>query len=143
MRTQYAAVVVVVLTLGKNIESVISRYKYLVQQRRYRGICLNLSLLCLLFISLYIYDLVYILRYILYLVYHKIKIHSSCEIEGFVKTHRCQLCDTPIARITGCVQVGDSPWNYYCCVSSLYQGQRGDVSLCAETMKPVFEGNKI
>ena len=35
----------------------------------------------------------------------KIKIHSSCEIEYFVETHLCKLCqcDTPIARITGCV----------------------------------------
>ena len=35
----------------------------------------------------------------------KIKIHSSCEVEYFVETHICKLtvCDTPIARITGCV----------------------------------------
>ena len=33
----------------------------------------------------------------------KMKIHSSCEIEHFVETHLCNLCDTPIARITGCV----------------------------------------
>ena len=35
----------------------------------------------------------------------KIKIHSSCcEIEYFVETHLLQaVCDTPIARITGCV----------------------------------------
>ena len=34
----------------------------------------------------------------------KIKIHSSCEIEDFVQTHLVQaVCDTPIARITGCV----------------------------------------
>ena len=33
-----------------------------------------------------------------------IKIYSSCEIEYFVETHLCKLCDTPIARIiTGCV----------------------------------------
>ena len=31
----------------------------------------------------------------------KIKIHSSCEIEYFVETHLCELCDSPIARITG------------------------------------------
>ena len=30
----------------------------------------------------------------------RIKIHSSCEIEYFVETHLCKLCDTPIARIT-------------------------------------------
>ena len=34
----------------------------------------------------------------------KIKIRSTCEIEDFVETHLCKLvCDTPIARITGCV----------------------------------------
>ena len=35
----------------------------------------------------------------------KIKIHSSCEIEDFVETHLSlqAVCDTPIARITGCV----------------------------------------
>ena len=35
--------------------------------------------------------------------YYKIKIHSICEIEDFVETHLCKPCDTPIARITGCV----------------------------------------
>ena len=35
--------------------------------------------------------------------YYKNKIHSSCEIEDFVQTHLCKLCDTSIARITGCV----------------------------------------
>ena len=40
----------------------------------------------------------------------RIKIHSSCEIEDV----SCKLCDTPIARVTGCVSslriwVGDSP----------------------------------
>ena len=34
----------------------------------------------------------------------KIKTHSSCDIEDFVETHLCNLCcDTPIARIAGCV----------------------------------------
>ena len=33
----------------------------------------------------------------------RIKIHASCEIEDFVETRLCKLCDTPIARITGCV----------------------------------------
>ena len=35
----------------------------------------------------------------------KIKIHSSSEIDDFVETHIYlqAMCDTPIARITGCV----------------------------------------
>ena len=52
-------------------------------------------------------------KYIVY--YSKIKLHSSCEIEDFVETRLLQaVCDTPIARVAGCVsslriQVGDSP----------------------------------
>ena len=46
----------------------------------------------------------------------KTKIHCNnyeYEIEDWVETHLCKLCDTPIARITGCVsslriKVGDS-----------------------------------
>ena len=38
------------------------------------------------------------------LVHYMKKIHSQgCEIEYVVETHLCTLCDTPIARITGCV----------------------------------------
>ena len=55
------------------------------------------------------------------------------------------VCDTPIARITGCVsslrvQVGDSPCNYSVAirVNSVML-----VSLCAETIKPVSEGDEI
>ena len=55
------------------------------------------------------------------------------------------MCDTPIARVTGCVsslmiQVDDSPRNYSVAI-------RVDrvmlVSLCAEAIRPVFEGDKI
>ena len=66
------------------------------------------------------------------------KIHSSCEIE-----YLQAVCDTPIARITGCVSsvriyVGDSPCNYSVAirVSRVILG-----SLCAETIKPVSEGD--
>ena len=45
---------------------------------------------------------------------------SSCDIEDFVETHLSlrAVCDTPVARITGCVSslriqyAGHSPWNY-------------------------------
>ena len=55
------------------------------------------------------------------------------------------VCDTPIARITGCVSssriyVGDFPCNYSVAtrVNRVLLG-----SLCAETIKPVSEGDKI
>ena len=74
------------------------------------------------------------------------KIHSSCEIEYFVENSSLQaVCDTPIAHITGCVSslriyVGDPPCNYSVAirVNGVMLG-----SLCAETMKPVSEGDKI
>ena len=46
------------------------------------------------------------------------KIHYRRDIEDFVENSYLQaVCDTPIARITGCVsssriKVGDSPCNY-------------------------------
>ena len=63
----------------------------------------------------------------------------------------CVLCDTPIARIiTVCVsslriQVGDSPRNYN--NSDSVACTRVNrvimlINLCAETIKPVFEGDK-
>ena len=55
------------------------------------------------------------------------------------------VCDTPIARITGCVsslriEVGDSPYNYSVAIRV---NRVMSVSLCAETIKPVSEGDKI
>ena len=56
------------------------------------------------------------------------------------------VCDTPIARITGCVSllrisVGDSPCNYSSVAIRVNRVML--VSLCAETIKPVSEGDKI
>ena len=78
-------------------------------------------------------------------IYYKKEKHSSCEIEYFIETHLCKLCDTPIARIKGCVSglrlwVSDSPCNYS--VAIRVNGVML-VSLCAETILPVFEGNQI
>ena len=73
-------------------------------------------------------------------VYYKNKnTLQRCEIEDFVETHFCKLavCDTPIARSTGCVSslryilVGDSgPLELQC---SLYQGPNRVmlINLCA------------
>ena len=33
---------------------------------------------------------------------YDLELHSGCEIEYFVETHICKLCDTPILRIAGC-----------------------------------------
>ena len=62
-------------------------------------------------------------------------------IKDFVQA----VCDTPIARIVGCVsslgiQVGDSPWNYSVAIR-INRVMLG--SLCAKTIKPVCEGDKI
>ena len=61
----------------------------------------------------------------------KIKIHSGCEMKCFVETPLSlqAVCDTPIARITGCVSslkdIGRRlPLQRQCS----YQGQQGDVS---------------
>ena len=76
----------------------------------------------------------------------KIKIHSSCKIEDFVENSSLNaVCYTPIMRITGClsslrISVGDSPWNYSVAIRV---NRVMLVSLCAETMKPVFEWNKV
>ena len=78
----------------------------------------------------------------------KIKIHSSCEIEDFCRNPSLQaVCDTPIARITGCVSswriwVGDSPCNYGVLIA-IGVNRVMLVSLCAETVKPVCVGDKI
>ena len=65
----------------------------------------------------------------IYMYIVKIKIHSSCEIEYFVETHLCELCDTPIARITSCcVLIKDIGRRLPLQLQCRYQGQQGDVS---------------
>ena len=80
----------------------------------------------------------------------KIKIHTlhpSCEIEDFVETHIFKLCVIQRSRVLLCVLIKDIgrrlPSELQQC--SLYQGQQGDVSqsVRAETIKRVFEGDKI
>ena len=51
------------------------------------------------------------------------------------------MCDTPIARVTGCVSslkiyVGDSPCNYSVAIRVMF------ISLCAETINPLLRGTK-
>ena len=75
----------------------------------------------------------------------KIKLHSSCEIEYIVQTHLCKpsVRDSPFARITGCV----SSLRIYPLATTVSVAIRVNRvmlgSLCAETIKPVFEGDKI
>ena len=62
--------------------------------------------------------------------YYKKKLHSSCEIEDFVETHLCKLCDThDRAYYWMCVIIKDIdrrlPVELQC---RLYQGQQGDVN---------------
>ena len=65
----------------------------------------------------------------------KIKIHASCEIEYFVETHLYTGCVSSLR-----IQVGDSPYNYSVAirVNRVMLG-----SLCAETIKPVSDGDRI
>ena len=74
----------------------------------------------------------------------KIKMYSSCEIEDLVEIHICKLCviRTPIARVTSLrACVGDFPCNYS--VACTRVDRVMSVSLCAETIKHVLEGDKI
>ena len=57
----------------------------------------------------------------------------------------CKLCVTLRSRVLRVVSsiriwVGDSPWNYSVAIRV---NRVMLVSLCAETIKPVFEGDKI
>ena len=65
------------------------------------------------------------------------KIHSSCEIEDFVETHICKLCVILRSRV---LRV-DSPYTYS--NVAIRVSRVVLVSLCAETIKPVSEGDKI
>ena len=55
------------------------------------------------------------------------------------------MCDTPIARITGCMsslrkEVSDSSWNYIATCTRVNKVML--VCLCAGTIKPDLEGDK-
>ena len=62
-------------------------------------------------------------------IYYQNKIHSSCEIEGFVETNLCKLCVKLRSHVLLCVLIKDIGWRLplesQC---SLYQGQQGDVN---------------
>ena len=63
----------------------------------------------------------------------------------FVETHLRKLCVILRSRVLlGCVLIEDMGRRLPLELQqrSLYQGQQGDVSLCAETIKSVFEGDK-
>ena len=72
-----------------------------------------------------------------------IKIHSSCD-EDFAETHICKLCVILPLRVLLCVSslrisVGTSPWNYNIACTKVNRV----MLVCAETVKPVLEGDKI
>ena len=74
------------------------------------------------------------------------KIHSSCEIEYFVETHLCKLCVTLRSRVLRvvCPHQGyrsATPLAIYSVDIRVNRVML--VSLCAETIKPVSEGDKI
>ena len=64
------------------------------------------------------------------LLYYKIKIHSSCEIEDFVETHLCKLCVILRSRVLQlvCVLIQDIGRRLPLQLQCSYQGQQGDVS---------------
>ena len=63
-------------------------------------------------------------------VYYKIKIlSSSCEIKDVIGTHIFHaVCDTPIARIVGCVLIKDIGRRLPLELQCSYQGQQGHVN---------------
>ena len=73
----------------------------------------------------------------------KIKLHCSqapAVIEDFVETHLCKLCVILRSRVLRVAYVGNSPCNYSVAIRV---NRVMLVSLCAETIKPVLEGDKI
>ena len=60
----------------------------------------------------------------------KIKIHSSCEIEGFVETHLRKLCLILRSRVLRvvCPHQGQRSATPVGTTECSYQGQQGDVS---------------
>ena len=75
----------------------------------------------------------------------KIKIHSSCEIEYFVETHLCKLCEYSDRAYYGlCVLIKDIGRRLPLELQCSYQGQQGDVRQSVRgNCKPVSEGDKI
>ena len=65
---------------------------------------------------------------------------------GSRNSHLQVVRDTPNARIIGCVsslriEIGDSRWNYSLVCTKVNRVMF--VSLCAEAINPVYEGNNI
>ena len=71
---------------------------------------------------------------------------TECRCQIFRRNSSLQtVCDSPIARITGCassskIYFGDSPCNYSVAIRV---NRVILVRLCAETIKPGFEGDKL
>ena len=66
-----------------------------------------------------------------FMIYYKNKKHSSCEIEGFVETHLCQLCvilRSHVLRVVLCVLMKDLSRRLPLQLQCSYQGQHGEIS---------------
>ena len=76
----------------------------------------------------------------------KIKIHFRCEIEDIVETHLCKLCVIlHRAYYWVCVLIKDIGRRLHLELQCSLPGSNRVmlISLCAETIKPYFEGDKI
>ena len=74
----------------------------------------------------------------------KIRMHSSCEIEDRFRRSSSlhAMCDTPIARITVCVLSKDISLRLPFELACTRVNRVMLFTLCAETIKPAFEGGK-
>ena len=77
-------------------------------------------------------------------IFQKIKLHSSCEIEDFNETHLCQQCVILRSRYYWtCVLFKDIGRRFSLKLASARVNRVVKITLCTETIKPVFERDII